>query len=58
MCKAMEDMRNEAENRGKFLGAIDILKDDGLSEKEIVERVAQKYSVSEEYVRSLMHTAA
>lgn len=57
MCKAMEDMRNEAENRGKILGAIDILKDDGLSEKEIVERVAQKYSVSEEYVRSLMPTA-
>lgn len=57
MCKAMEDMRNEAENRGKILGAIDILKDDGLSEKEIVERVAQKYSVSEEYVRNLMPTA-
>lgn len=58
MCKVMEDMRNEAEARGKVIGAIDMLKDDGLSAEEIVKRVAKKYNVSEEFVRSLLHTAA
>lgn len=58
MCKAMEDMRNEAENRGKVLGAISAWKDVGLSDDEIVERASKKYNVSEDFVRSLLHTAA
>lgn len=62
MCKAMEDMRNEAEargkNEGKILGAIDILKDEGHADEEIVKRVAEKYNVPEDFVRGLMHTVA
>lgn len=58
MCKAMEDMRNEAENRGKILGEISAWKEIGLSETEIIAKLAKKYSVSEDYVRSLMNTAA
>lgn len=58
MCKAMEDMRNEAEDRGKILGAIDILKDEGPDEEEIVKRVAKKYNVPEDFARGLMHTVA
>lgn len=58
MCKAMEDMRNEAENRGKILGEISAWKEIGLPETEIITKLAKKYSVSEDYVRSLMHTAA
>lgn len=58
MCKVMEDMRNNARNEGMILGAISILKDDGVTEDEIIARVSKKYNVSEKYVRSLMNSAA
>lgn len=41
MCKVMEDMRDDARNEGMILGAISILKDDGLTEDEIVARASK-----------------
>lgn len=58
MCKSMEDMRDKARTEGKILGAIDMLKEVGIPENDIIVKVAHKYKVSEEYVRNLMHTAA
>lgn len=44
--------------RERIKGAIDMLRDDGLSDSEIIKRVTKKYDVTEEYVLDLMHTAA
>lgn len=61
MCKAFEDMINEAEKRGeaigKIIGTLDVLKEVGLSDDEAIKEVAKKYSVTEEYVRNLMYPA-
>ncbi len=50
MCLAME----RKEKRDKVTGAIEILKDDGVSEDAIVDKVIKKYNVTRDYVLSLL----
>lgn len=56
--KYAEKKAAEAEVRGKILGAITAWQDVGLSEEDIIKRAVEKFNVTEDYVRTLIHTAA
>ena len=50
MCKGIEEYMT----KNNVLNAISLLRDMGLSEEEIAERVSKKYNVTIEYVKELM----
>ena len=50
MCESLERKYKEKE----IVGAIGILRDDGKSEADIIERIIKKYNVTKEYVMSLL----
>ena len=50
MCESLK----KKEMRDKITGAIGILKDDGKSDKDIIDRIIKKYNVTKEYVLALL----
>ncbi len=50
MCKSLENKYKEKE----VMGAIGILKDDGKSDEDIIERIIKKYNVTKDYVLALL----
>lgn len=50
MCLAME----KKTQRDKITGAIEILRDDGISDEAITERIIKKFNVTREYVLALL----
>ena len=50
MCQSLENKYKEKE----IVGAIGILKDDGKSDADIINRIIKKYNVTKEYVLSLL----
>lgn len=54
MCVALERRYKEKETEGEIKGAIGILKDDGKTDEDIVDRIIKKYSVTRDYVLALL----
>ena len=50
MCESLERRYKEK----KVSGAIDILREDGKSDEDIIERIIRKYGVTKEYVLALL----
>lgn len=50
MCLAME----KKEKRDRILGVIDYMRDEGKSEKDIVEKIIVKFHVTKDYVLALL----
>ena len=50
MCLAME----KKSQRDKITGAIEILRDDGISDEAIAEKIIKKFNVTREYVLALL----
>lgn len=50
MCLAME----KKEKRDRILGVIDYMRDEGKSEKDIVEKIIEKFHVTKDYVLALL----
>lgn len=50
MCKSLENKYKEKE----VMGAIGILKNDGKSDEDIIERIIKKYNVTKDYVLALL----
>ena len=44
-------------NEGIILGAIGIMRDDGVSEEKIMQRIMKKYQISEDDAKRLMDEA-
>lgn len=54
VCKAVSDYTLKE----KVLAVIDILKDEGHSDEDIIQKIIKKYNVTEKYVRELIAAAA
>lgn len=50
MCLAME----KKEKRDRILGVIDYMRDEGKSEKDIAEKIIEKFHVTKDYVLALL----
>ena len=50
MCLAMENR----DRKMKITGAIDYMKDEGMSEQDIISRIMEKYQVTKEYVLDVL----
>ena len=50
MCLAME----KKEKRDRILGVIDYMRDEGKSETDIIKKIMEKFSVSKDYVLTLL----
>lgn len=57
MIEGIKEGRSKGLDEG-IIGAIEMLREDGKSDEEILSRVTAKYSVEADYVRSLMGPAA
>ena len=54
MCESLK----KKEQRDKITGAIDIMREDGRSDEDIITRIIKKYNVTKEYVLALLATKA
>ena len=54
MCKAVE----EYTLRTKVLTAIDIYREDKITDTEIIDKIGKKFKVTADYVKQLMKSAA
>jgi len=50
MCESLK----KKELRDKVTAVIDILRDDGKSDEDIIERIIKKYNVTKDYVLALL----
>ncbi len=50
MCLAME----KRVKKERIIGAMEYMKDEGKTEKDIMDRIMEKYDVTSEYVKELL----
>lgn len=54
MCNYSSYIFTEGLDKGMILGAIDAMRDDGVSEEKILQRIMKKYQISEDDAKRLM----
>ena len=57
MCNYSSYIFTEGLDKGMILGAIGIMRDDGVSEEKILQRIVKKYQISEDDAKRLMDEA-
>ena len=54
MCNYSSYVFTEGRDKGIILGAIDTMRDDGVSEEKIMRRIMKKYQIPEDDAKRLM----
>lgn len=58
MCKILEAMKDEAEARGKILGAVDLARKMNMTDKQIEEYLVETFDISNNDAENYLKTAS